>query len=847
MQNLKTNSLMKKAVIMAGGFGTRLRPLTMSLPKPMVPISNKPMMEHIVNLLKNTGINDIISLLYFQPDKITSYFGDGKNFDVSMNYVHAVADYGTAGSVKNAYKDLNERFIIISGDVLTDFDLNKAIEFHINKKSMATIILTRHQTPLQYGIVITDEEEKIVRFLEKPSWGQVFSDTINTGIYILEPEVLDLIPYQEEFDFSKDLFPTMLAKNMPLFGYVSEGYWRDVGNLNEYRIGQHDSLVGNVKISKDGNKDEKYNNILKGNNVKIGQGVIFEGNVVIGDNVIIEDNAVIINSVIGDNSKIGHSANINESTLWNNVTIGEFTILSNNVICNDVIIGSHTNILENVYIAEKCNIGNKTILNSNIKLWPSKIVQDGATLSISLIQEEKWSRELFTDARISGISNIEINPEFGAKLGSALGMALGQNSSLLASRDADNVSRIMKRSITAGLLSVGVQINDLQTTSIPQTRQELRIGKYAGGFHVRKSPRNPNFTDIIIFSNDGRDISVSVTKSIERYFFGEDIKRVNANQVGKIKYPERTNEIYYNRYTQAVKTEIIKESNFKVLMDYSFGLASTIFPYILGKLNIRAISINDFVDASRFHPDPFMNTNSDETGKIMSSLGYHLGFRLEAGAEKIAVIDDKGIWYSPYRLLTIVTKLFLETNKNREPYKIAVSITATKEIELIAADYNVEVVRIKNSHSGMMEATKDENILFLGGVYGGYIFSEFLLASDGMFTVGKVLEMLAITKFTVAELDELLPKRYQCIDSINCSWDKRGTLLRKIMEYSDNLERQLIEGVKIFFDDNSVLLIPDKETSSFLIYGESKTQTKANEITTEYKELLDTWINNIQQ
>jgi mannose-1-phosphate guanylyltransferase/phosphomannomutase len=154
---------------MAGGFGTRLRPLTMKIPKPMVPIMNQPMMEHIVNLLKNHSIKDVVSVLYFQPESIINHFGDGSRYGIKMQYVQAVADYGTAGSVKNAQEHLHERFIIISGDVLTDFNLSKAIDFHISKGSKATILLTRHPTPLQYGIVMTDGEGKITRFLEKPS------------------------------------------------------------------------------------------------------------------------------------------------------------------------------------------------------------------------------------------------------------------------------------------------------------------------------------------------------------------------------------------------------------------------------------------------------------------------------------------------------------------------------------------------------------------------------------------------------------------------------------------------------------------------------------------------------
>ena len=193
-----------KAVIMAGGFGTRLRPLTSNIPKPMVPMVNKPIMEHIVELLRNHGIIDIVSTLFYQPDAITGYFGHGGTFGTKMQYRKAEADYGTAGSVRNANDFLDERFLVISGDVLTDFDLTAAIRFHEEKKAKATMLLTRVSNPLQYGVVLTNADGKITRFLEKPSWGEVFSDTINTGIYILEPEVLDLVPKSKNLTLEKN-------------------------------------------------------------------------------------------------------------------------------------------------------------------------------------------------------------------------------------------------------------------------------------------------------------------------------------------------------------------------------------------------------------------------------------------------------------------------------------------------------------------------------------------------------------------------------------------------------------------------------------------------------------------
>src|SRR3989338_6031653 len=241
-----------KAVIMAGGFGTRLRPLTNNLPKPMVPMANRPIIEHTIDLLKKHSITDLTALLYFQPEVIQDRLKDGSRLGVRIGYITATEDLGTAGSVANAMRTFPEdsgTTLIVSGDVITDIDITEALDFHRNSKSIATIVLTRVENPLSFGIVITDEKGRITRFLEKPSWGEVFSDTINTGIYILEREVLEFIPGEMEFDFSKDLFPLLLEKKKPIYGFVAGGYWKDVGSLEEYRQANMDMLLGKVRVN----------------------------------------------------------------------------------------------------------------------------------------------------------------------------------------------------------------------------------------------------------------------------------------------------------------------------------------------------------------------------------------------------------------------------------------------------------------------------------------------------------------------------------------------------------------------------------------------------------------------
>jgi len=272
-----------KAVIMAGGFGTRLRPLTNNLPKPMVPMANKPMMEHILELLIRCKVTDIITLLYFNPEIIENYFGDGSRFDVKMTYISAADDLGTAGSVKHAARYLDKSFLVISGDLLTDFDLLKAIDFHKRQRAVATMVLTHVENPLPFGIVITDKDGRINRFMEKPGWGEVFSDTINTGIYILEPEVLDMIPPNQEFDFSKDLFPVLLEKKKALYGYIADGYWKDVGSLEEYRQANMDILNGKVKVNIPGEEAGK-GGVWLGKDAKVDFTCKLEQSVVVGAN-----------------------------------------------------------------------------------------------------------------------------------------------------------------------------------------------------------------------------------------------------------------------------------------------------------------------------------------------------------------------------------------------------------------------------------------------------------------------------------------------------------------------------------------------------------------------------------
>jgi mannose-1-phosphate guanylyltransferase/phosphomannomutase len=831
-----------KAVIMAGGFGTRLRPLTCNTPKPMVPLMNKPMMHHIVALLRQHGIKDIIASLFYSPDAITGYFGDGTQFGVSMQYVKANADYGTAGSVRNATKDLHERILIISGDVFTDFDLTAAIRYHEQKKATATIVLTHAKNPLAFGVVITGEDGKVTRFLEKPSWGEVFSDTVNTGIYILEPEALENVPYREEFDFSKDLFPLLLRQAAGLYGYVADGYWRDIGNLNEYQDAHIDALGGAVKVAIPGKRS---------GSMYVGEGTTFQGapphvtgTVVIGNHCTVGESVKLSNVVIGDNCVIGPGAAITNSVLWNDVVIGHSAELSSDVIGSKCSIGEKAVLAENVFVSDACWIGRSAHLTANIKLWPEKIVEEGAVLTRSLVWEDKWLRELFTDSRVTGLSNIEMNPEFGAKLGAAYGAFIGTGKTVVTCRDSDNVSRMMNRALICGLLSAGVNTSDLRATSIPLLRHELSSGKEAGGIHVRRSPFDKNLTDIIFFDANGKDLPASKTKSIERLFFGEDFARAPREKVGAISFPERTTEAYKEKFLSSLDIEQISRRRFKIVIDYSNGIASTIFPIVLGSFDCQVVALNAHLDPKKLTRDKYeFDYSIKQLSHIVTSLKYDVGCLIDAGGEKLFLVDENGAVVDSERLLTIVTEMFLETHPGT--HSVAVPITSSGEIDMVAARRGAAVIKTRNSHLAMMEAASNKNVRFIGGTRGGFIFTDFFFATDAMYSVAKILNMMASTGKGIGEYDRTIPRLYSARRNVNCSWEHKGKVMRNIMHDSEGSRRDLVDGVKIYCDpDNpamSALLIPDKERPLFHINTEAEDQETADRLAAEYERRVITW------
>ncbi|HEY4613674.1 MAG TPA: sugar phosphate nucleotidyltransferase, partial [Bacteroidota bacterium] len=665
----------------------------------------------------------------------------------------------------------------------------------------------------------------------------------NTGIYILEPEILNLIPKGEEFDFSKNLFPLLLEHDVGLYGYIAEGYWRDIGNLSEYQDAHSDALRGTVKLRIAGKKKQA---LYLDEHCKVETSERnFSGTVIIGKNSRIHRDAVIVNSVIGNDCEILSGAVIRNSVVWHGTQIGTRSDISSSVIGDKCIIGDEVVIQDNVFMSDQCIIGKRSQLLSNIKLWPEKVVEEGAIVTRSLVWEDRWLRELFTEARVSGISNIEMNPEFGAKLGAAFGAFVGAGSTVVASRDADNVSRMINRAVMCGLTSAGVHCSDLRASSIPIVRHELKSGTERGGIHVRRSPYFKNYTDIIFFDGDGKDLPTGKSKSVERLFFSEDFIRADHDKVGSISFPERTTESYIERFLATINVQAIRSANLRLVVDYSNGIASTIFPFILGKLNVQVVALHAYLDNTRLtRTREEIEQSMKELAYVVTSLKYDVGCMLDPGAEKLYTVDEHGESIDDDRMLTLMTKFVALANPDLK--KIAIPISASSEVDLIARQFGLSVLRTRDSHLALMDAASDKDYTFVGGTKGGFIYNNFLFASDAMFSVAKLLECMAITKKRLGELDAETPRLHFVKKTVPCAWHAKGRVMRRLMKASEPMRRDLVEGVKVYppnkGDHTSIFLNPDRSRPMFHIHVEADEASTAQELAQEYEAKILQWI-----
>ncbi|MBW4566678.1 MAG: mannose-1-phosphate guanyltransferase [Tolypothrix carrinoi HA7290-LM1] len=830
-----------RAVLMAGGSGTRLRPLTCDLPKPMVPILNRPIAEHIINLLKRHHITEVVATLHYLPDVLRDYFQDGSDFGVQMTYaVEEDQPLGTAGCVKNIAELLDETFLVISGDSITDFDLTAAIEFHKQNKSKATLILTRVPNPIEFGVVISDEQHRIRRFLEKPSTSEIFSDTVNTGTYILEPEVLEYLPCNVECDFSKDLFPLLLDKDEPMYGYVAEGYWCDVGHLDAYREAQYDGLEHKVKL--DFAYKEMSTDLWVGQNTYIDPTAQIEAPAVIGDNCRIGARVQIeAGTVIGDNVTIGADANLKRPIVWNGAIIGEEAHLSACVISRGTRVDRRAHVLEAAVVGSLSSVGEEAQISPGVRVWPSKKIESGAILNINLIWGNTAQRNLFGQRGVQGLANIDITPEFAVKLGAAYGSTLKPGSKVTVSRDQRNISRMVTRSLIAGLMSVGIDIQNLDATAIPIARTVIPTMSVAGGIHVRVHPDRPDYILIEFMDGKGINISKAKEKKIEGAYFKEDMRRSQIHEVGDVSYPSQVIDRYCTAFEKLLNIDTIRNSRAKVVIDYVYAVSGAVLPQMLDNFGADAVVLNASLNKTA------MSTADREglitqLGHVVEALKANFGVQVSANGEQMILVDESGIPIRGEMLTALMVDLILTSNPRGT---VVVPVHASSAVEQIARRHDGKVIRTKANPTALMEACQTNPSVVLGGSGDtGFIIPQLHPGFDGMFCIAKLIEMLTIQERSLASARSELPRVIHKTYTVRCPWTVKGALMRYLVETHPAQNLELIDGVKICqpYDDSWVLVLPDASEPLVHLYINSNDRDWVDDSLRQYRARVQTFV-----
>ncbi|HTB54403.1 MAG TPA: mannose-1-phosphate guanyltransferase [Trebonia sp.] len=828
-----------KAVVMAGGEGTRLRPMTANQPKPLLPVANRPIMEHVLRLLKKHGFEETIVTVQFLAALVRNYFGDGEDVGMFLQYATEEMPLGTAGSVKNAEDALKDSpFLVISGDALTDMDLTEMCRFHKENGALVTVGLTRVPDPLEFGIVIADEDGRIQRFLEKPTWGQVFSDTVNTGVYIMEPEVLAEVSAKESVDWSHDVFPKLLARGAPIFGYVSDKYWEDVGTLESYLKAQADVLNRKVEVDIAGFEVSPGVWIAEGADVD--PDAVLKGPLVIGDYAKIEAGATIREySVIGANVVVKEGAFIHRAVVHNNVFVGQGTTLRGCVVGKNTDVMRLARIEEAAVIGDECVVEPEAYISAGVKVYPFKTIEAGAVVNTSVVWESRGQRTLFGQRGVSGLINVEVTPELCVRLASAYATMLKKGSTVTTSRDVSRAARTLKRAVQSALNASAINVMDLEALPLPVARYETARSDYSGGIALRTTPGDSQSIDIIFLDERGAELSQAAQRRLERVFSRQEFRRAFPGEIAELSYPPRVVEWYTHELLRSVNLNGVRDADLKVVADCAGGTVSLVLPTLLGRIGVEVHTLNNRLD----EVTPTQTVAQQRAGmqrlaEVVSSSRATFGVRFDPVGERIQLVDEQGALVSDERALLVVLDLVAA---ERRRGRVALPVNTTRVAEQVCRFHGVQVTWTGTSQEALTTAAAADDVIFAADGRGGFVVPSFARTVDGITAFVMLLGLVARTRLTLSQIDARIPQAHLLRRSIPTPWAAKGSVMRTVVEAAADQSVDTTDGVRIIDPDRGwVLVLPDPADAVTHLWAEGTDADTA-------QLLLDEWATVVEQ
>ena len=678
---------------------------------------------------------------------------------------------------------------------------------------------------MEYGVVIIDENGRIKRFMEKPSWGEVFSDTINTGIYILEPEVMDYYKKGDNFDFSKDLFPKLLRDNIPMYGYVTEDYWNDIGDLKIYKQVNFDVLAGKVKTGIEYRKIGE--GIWTGENSEIPESCILKPPVLIGNNCRIKGGSTIESSILDNDIEIGEATSIKKSIVWKNTKIGNNVQCRGSVLCSGITVKNGVHLFENTVIGSNTTLEAGVIVKPDIKIWPEKVIETDAVVTENLVWGTKVSKTLFGYRDVNGDVNISLTPEFASRMGSAFGSVLKEDSRIVVSSDGSNASEIITESMISGVLSTGIGVIKKDREIMTIMMIAVRFYKAEGGVHIWKDYCEENKVHLEFANNKGINIGRQTEKKIENSFVREDFKRCNADRIKDVVRTNNFVDFYIQNGINMLKNhEKIKNYNMKlVVASISKKVTDIALSYLR---NLGCSAETDSYRGNGF-AKPWDSESRNEYIEYIAEMtvkrGTSMGVVLGENGEDFILIDHKGRILSKDKQLALNSLIIMKSGIEK---RLIVPHTASRVIEKMADCYKIEVVRTKNNPAAIMGGMFECE----AGQEG--LLSQYMLNFDGICGMGSLIDFLVSNSVLLYDLVNELPSFHMEKNEVKCDWQHKGRVIREIIEENRNREIELFEGVRINDENGWVLILPDSERPVCNVYAEGMSEEYAKELAAEF-------------
>jgi mannose-1-phosphate guanylyltransferase/phosphomannomutase len=681
-----------------------------------------------------------------------------------------------------------------------------------------------------------DEEGRVERFLEKPTWGQVFSATVTTGISVMEPEVFDYVEADVSVDWSGDVFPQLMKEGKPIYGYVAEGYWEDVGTHESYVKAQADVLEGKVDVDIDGFAISPGVWVAEGADVH--PDAVLRGPLYIGDYAKVEAGAEIReHTVVGSNVVVKSGAFLHKAVVHDNVYIGPQTNLRGCVIGKNTDVMRAARIDEGAVIGDECLIGEESILSGDVRVYPFKTIEAGAFVNTSVIWESRGQANLFGTRGVSGILNVEITPELAVRLAGAYATTLKKGATVTTARDHSRGARALKRAVISALQASAIDVRDLENVPMPVARQQTARGS-AGGIMIRTSPGRPDSLDIMFFDERGADLSAAGQRKLDRVFARQEDRRAFPGAIGDLRFPSTVFDSYTGALLRAVDTSGIAEAGLKVVVDAANGSAGLVLPSLLGRLGVDSLMVNPGLDEARpTETEESRRAGLVRLGEIVSSARAAFGVRFDPVGERLSLVDERGRIVEDHRALLVLLDLVAA---ERRSGRVALPVTTTRIAEQVAAYHGTQVTWTTTSPDDLTRVGREEGTIFGGDARGAFIVPEFSSVFDGSAAFVRLIGLVARTQLTLSQIDARIPQAHVLKRDVPTPWAVKGSVMRRVVEEAGERSVDTTDGVRVGESDGRwVMVLPDPAEAVTHLWAEGPDDGSAQALLDEWSQVVE--------